>query len=46
LAKRAGGKDDHLIMNREIDIVRIIDWQMARTAPANEPSSRPSQQLM
>lgn len=36
LAKRPGSKDDDLIFNCDIDIVRIIDWQMARTAPANE----------
>lgn len=37
--KHADGKDKHLMVHQNLNIVAVIDWQIARTAPANEASS-------
>ncbi|KAB8262450.1 hypothetical protein BDV32DRAFT_20294 [Aspergillus pseudonomiae] len=34
--KHVDDKGDHLMVDDELNIVRVIDWQMARVVPANE----------
>jgi aminoglycoside phosphotransferase (APT) family kinase protein len=34
--KHVDDKGDHLMVDEELNIVGVIDWQMARSAPANE----------
>jgi hypothetical protein len=37
--KHVDDKDEHLMVHQNLNIVAVIDWQIARTAPANEASS-------